>query len=399
MRTESISKKNFLSFPITVNVGELIDIDLNVSPSTVCIGEPVTIIDATGDARIDSYHFSTDENRGSEACPDDSIQQWSYFHEAGTHDITFYADYNGCITEEVFNDAVTVNGPSTKFNWTGLCNDPTNITFTATPSEVDSIYWIFDDEILAKNVVLAMGASEQPFWPKWAKNGGDRVHHIFDPKFLGLPTKRESIAVVGGGISAGQVALRLQKQGNEVHLVSRHEIREHQFDSEPGWLGPRYMNGFSKEKDLNNRRKMITHARHRGSLPPAVNNSLQQAIISDQITRHECGISDLKLVTDGICLEMNDGSTLQVEHILLATGFATNRPGGKFVDQLIETASLPCSECGYPIVDETLCWHPGIYVSGPLAELELGPSSRNISGARRAAKRIVKVARSDALIF
>ena len=100
---------------------------------------------------------------------------------------------------------------------------------------------------------------------------------------------------------------------------------------------------------------------------------------------------------DGASLEMNDGSVLQVHRILLATGFAPNRPGGKFVDQLIEAASLPCSECGYPIVDETLCWHPGIYVSGPLAELEIGPSSRNISGARRAAKRIVKVARSNAL--
>ena len=253
------------------------------------------------------------------------------------------------------------------------------------------------DEILAKNVVLAMGASEQPFWPKWAKNGGDRVQHIFDPNFQGLPTKRETIAVVGGGISAGQVALRLQKQGNEVHLVSRHEIREHQFDSDPGWLGPRYMNGFSEERDLSNRRKMITHARHRGSLPPDVNNSLQQAMICDEITRHESEISNLKLMDDGASLEMNDGSVLQVHRILLATGFAPNRPGGKFVDQLIEAASLPCSECGYPIVDETLCWHPGIYVSGPLAELEIGPSSRNISGARRAAKRIVKVARSNAL--
>ena len=253
------------------------------------------------------------------------------------------------------------------------------------------------DEILAKNVVLAMGASEQPFWPKWAKNGGDRVQHIFDPNFQGLPTKRETIAVVGGGISAGQVALRLQKQGNEVHLVSRHEIREHQFDSDPGWLGPRYMNGFSEERDLSNRRKMITHARHRGSLPPDVNNSLQQAMIRHEITRHESEISNLKLMDDGASLEMNDGSVLQVHRILLATGFAPNRPGGKFVDQLIEAASLPCSECGYPIVDETLCWHPGIYVSGPLAELEIGPSSRNISGARRAAKRIVKVARSNAL--
>ena len=41
------------------------------------------------------------------------------------------------------------------------------------------------------------------------------------PKFQGMPTKRESIAVVGGGISAGQVALRLQKQGNEFILWFR----------------------------------------------------------------------------------------------------------------------------------------------------------------------------------
>ena len=65
------------------------------------------------------------------------------------------------------------------------------------------------------------------------------------------------------------------------------------------------------------------------------------------------------------------------------------------VDDLITSASLPCASCGYPIVDESLRWHPGVYVSGPLAELELGPVSRNIAGARRAGDRIAAAARAS----
>ena len=79
--------------------------------------------------------------------------------------------------------------------------------------------------------------------------------------------------------------------------------------------------------------------------------------------------------------------------MLLATGFASQRPGGALVDELVSSAALPCAACGYPIVDTKLQWHPHLYVSGPLAELELGPSSRNISGARRAADRLVAALR------
>jgi len=60
------------------------------------------------------------------------------------------------------------------------------------------------------------------------------------------------------------------------------------------------------------------------------------------------------------------------------------------VDELVHSARLPCASCGYPIVDQALRWHPRVHVSGPLAELELGPSARNIAGARRAGDRIVK---------
>ncbi|PAW26688.1 hypothetical protein BKC07_23530 [Peribacillus simplex] len=46
-------------------------------------------------------------------------------------------------------------------------------------------------------------------------------------------------------------------------------------------------------------------------------------------------------------------------------------------------------ECGYPIVSQSLQWGLGLYVTGALAELEMLPISRHISGARQAAERIV----------
>lgn len=59
------------------------------------------------------------------------------------------------------------------------------------------------------------------------------------------------------------------------------------------------------------------------------------------------------------------------------------------MDRAIEDLDLPVAPCGYPIVDAGLRWAPGLHVTGPLADLELGPVARNISGARRAADRLV----------
>ena len=81
---------------------------------------------------------------------------------------------------------------------------------------------------------------------------------------------------------------------------------------------------------------------------------------------------------------------MAVERVVLATGMSPKRPGGELVDELIHSAKLPCASCSYPIVDQALRWHPCIYVSGPLAELELGPTARTIIGARQAGDRLVK---------
>jgi hypothetical protein len=201
--------------------------------------------------------------------------------------------------------------------------------------------------------------------------------------------------VVGGGISAAQVAIRLAEEGHEVHMISRHDLREHQFDSEPGWLGPKLMTGFRMVQDADKRRAIINKARHKGSLPPDVLRSLRATIRRDEIQWHKEDVRSLEANDTEIALQFVNGAVLKVHRVLMATGFTAHRPGGALVDGLVESASLPCASCGYPIVDKGLRWHPRVYVSGPLAELELGPTARNISGARRAAERLVAAACSE----
>jgi len=199
----------------------------------------------------------------------------------------------------------------------------------------------------------------------------------------------------GGGISAGQIALRLLNEGHQVHLVSRHGLREHQFDSDPGWLGPKFMAGFQRERDFDKRRAMIAEARHKGSVPPDVHQADQRRIKAGELQWHQDAVERIDDDGGGCNVTLASGVKLDAHRVLLATGFASPRPGGALVNQMIASDSLPCAQCGYPIVDQELRWHPRVFVSGPLAELELGPSSRNIAGARRAGDRLVKAVRSE----
>lgn len=88
-----------------------------------------------------------------------------------------------------------------------------------------------------------------------------------------------------------------------------------------------------------------------------------------------------------ITLKMGD-KEIDVHNVLLATGFIPSPPGLNWLGKLMKDLDLPYAQCGYPIISKTLEWYPQLYVTGPLAELEIGPIARNISGARHAAETI-----------
>lgn len=242
----------------------------------------------------------------------------------------------------------------------------------------------------AQNVILAIGTSEQPSWPDWAPQSHSRVQHIFEPGFQDWPTDQgERVAVVGGGISAVQVALRLASEGHQPRLVTRHGFRIHQFDSDPVWLGPRVRIDFDRHRQTSRRREIITEARHRGSIPPDVSLALRRALKEEKIIWDQQIVEEVFSSDEILGIQFQDGRVVEADRILLATGFSPVRPGGKMVKELADYADLPCAECGFPIVDASLRWHKWVRVSGPLAELEVGPVSRNIAGARMAGDRLI----------
>ena len=299
----------------------------------------------------------------------------------------------------------------------------------------------------AEHIILALG-NDDPSYVEWSSKDdidSGLVTHLLDEKaihssenndLLSIDTKTYDIAIVGGGITAAHKALELvdkkKNPGSEspsignIHLISRHPLIEQQFDTHQDWMmdkaaskrsekvggygTPRRQRIFSKLTCWKERRMMIAKERVPGTVTPAVNrgiNGLRYAIENGDIRWHQAEILDKKLMalesnhTNGniahyvknhrIELSLSSGGKIETDKILLATGFGKKPPGGKLLDDLIENAGLEVSAfCGYPIVDQYLLWHPRIYVSGALAELELGPSARNIAGARLAAERILE---------
>ena len=281
---------------------------------------------------------------------------------------------------------------------TGIADQHIRARAVSAELECDRVRIHLDDgsTLDTERLVLAIGASEQPSWPTWARalaDAGAPIHHMFAPE--GIPAEFEAggtsgatVAVIGAGISGVQLALRLASQTNPVMLVSGHPLRTHQFDSEPGWLGPRFMKAFHEEPDPDRRRAVIGAARHVGSVPPALAEELEQAMADGLVVLQTGPVQSADADANGIRLKTAT-NLVAVDAVVLATGFEGQRPGGSLVEGLVEANALPCAACGYPVVDEHLRWHPRVFLTGPLAELELGPSARNIAGARRAAQRLV----------
>lgn len=244
----------------------------------------------------------------------------------------------------------------------------------------------------SKNVVLALSVNGQLNIPEWASKLQLQHHqlfHIYDEK-ADLSKLKPPFAVVGGGISAAHLVIKLSAMyPGQIHLIKRHPYKVCDFDSDPGWLGPKNQKPYGMIKDYDKRREMIKTARNRGSLPQELFLKLKKLEQEQDIKVIDGEIISAQKSSDhNIVLSMEEGS-VEVQSVILATGFKPERPGGDWLEKAIEEYSLPCANCGYPIVSSSLEWCPHLYVVGPLAELEIGPIARNISGARQAAERIV----------
>ncbi|MCM3392818.1 FAD/NAD(P)-binding protein [Cytobacillus oceanisediminis] len=258
-------------------------------------------------------------------------------------------------------------------------------------------YWIVntagEERLKAKRVVLALSINDQLHVPEWADSIKQEWHvmfHIFDDS-ADFSKLRMPVAVIGGGITAAHTVIkRSALYSGQVTLIKRHPFKVWDFDSDPGWLGPKYQKSYQRITDYSKRREVIKKARNRGSLPSELFHKLRKLENEQTIKVADGEVTSVKQGENKELILSVDTQEVKVQSIVFATGFRPSRPGGRWLEKAIETFGLPCAKCGYPIVSQSLEWCRHLYVTGPLAELEIGPIARNISGARQAAERIVQ---------
>ncbi|MBD1380761.1 NAD(P)-binding domain-containing protein [Metabacillus arenae] len=259
-------------------------------------------------------------------------------------------------------------------------------------------WWIKTEEnswFHTKYVAIASGFTEALNYPTWSKEVKKMhphlIYHIFEKEVPETFVENQPLVIVGAGITAAHLSIKLSKKHDQVVLVTRHPFRIHDFDSDPGWLGPKNMNSFSKIKNYNIRRSTITNARYRGSFPKELSLELSRLIQKNKLKVIKGEIESCsKFGESTLQLNLkNSKEKIETSQILLATGFESNMEFLTWLQSVIKNEMLLCSKCGFPIVSKNLKWGGNLYVVGALAELEVGPTARNISGARTAAHKIV----------
>ena len=205
-----------------------------------------------------------------------------------------------------------------------------------------------------------------------------------------LRLRGEKVLIIGGGLTSGHLALGALKRGANVTLMVRRQLKEKLFDAEPGWLGPKYLKGFSAETDWQKRWNLIQQARDGGSMTPAVMTQLRRYQHQDELSIFEkCQVVSAEFVGDRWRLKCDDGTRWEYHRIWLATGTKLNVTQQPILQEVLNTHPVKIVN-GLPILDEYLRWSGcELFIMGGLAALQVGPVARNLSGARMASSRIV----------
>lgn len=274
-------------------------------------------------------------------------------------------------------------------------------------------------EFLASNVIICTGQANKLAIPDWAldwtktekelrtsaeanqtRHDHCQVMHLFDKRYqqVSRDLKNKEIVIIGGGISGAQAALALaERQPGKVVLLHREPLQTYQFDADPCWLSTRCLGLLRQARSPLHRRRIVEGARHKGSFPQDIAYQLQTAVKEGKLRcvlgQVESLDGDTKMLDRGK-LKLTDGTHLPCHLVVLATGFAESTGASDFVRNTMRALDLKETPCGIPHIDYYLRAAKGLFVSGPLAELELGPAARNIVGARIAAERICQIGRS-----
>jgi cation diffusion facilitator CzcD-associated flavoprotein CzcO len=249
-------------------------------------------------------------------------------------------------------------------------------------------------EVIARRVVLATGSSHRQI-PHWVNQiqtpyPENRLCHSQTIDLRKLLLTGQKVLIVGGGLTSGHLAVGAIARGAKVHLLIRRQLAEKLFDAEPGWLGPKYLKVFFAESNWQKRWTMIQQARNGGSMTQAIATQLRRQARSGNIRIDEnCQVIKAEWLGENWRVECSDGSHHECDYIWLSTGTKFDVSTEPLLKDILDTYPTPVIN-GLPVLDTSLRW-PGceLFIMGGLAALQVGPTARNLSGARMACEKIV----------
>jgi hypothetical protein len=226
----------------------------------------------------------------------------------------------------------------------------------------------------------------------------------------GIPSEWKNILVVGGGLTAVQVAQLALKHGSsdrKVVLCSRRPIVEKHLDIGLGWVDRRQAQRLQFDfyhQPVQDRVDTLKEARGGGSVPPyylrqveslETQGRLQRLVgnpnliyLEDLVTgqRPELQRQECQCCRQGSPLVIGIGSIIhRFDGVLVACGVQPDCNKNPVFKNLLHTFDSSKQFNGLPMVSEDLEWFPNIFVVGGMAGLNLGPDAGNLMGARRGA--------------
>ena len=246
-------------------------------------------------------------------------------------------------------------------------------------------------DISAKRVLLALGMDAPAANKKFPVL--EPQQHVLNRDFTDPPTSN-SVAVIGGGMSGTQLALHLaKKKQRKIALISPMPRSITHFDSNPCFIGPKCLPQFLKTKSYTKRAELLKANRFPGTINKNVFNEYCMVTKHSPIQEITKRVVSIEKEQDAYTLEFSDNLRQTFQSVVLATGLSVPEsvPHRNLISNLIKDYNLPHAKNKFPTPLQDLEWGKCLYVTGALAELELGPASRNIIGAHLAYRRLKKV--------
>jgi cation diffusion facilitator CzcD-associated flavoprotein CzcO len=256
--------------------------------------------------------------------------------------------------------------------------------------------------VRASRAVVAVGIEQFAHVPAFARRlpaslaSHTRDHRDFS-RFRGA-----SVAIVGAGQSAIESAALLNEAGARVELIARGDLRwlklhdyrgpGRRFLYAPSDVGPPGLNWLLHFPLAFRRlpagaRSAITR---RAVRPGGARWLIDRVVGHVRVTTHTSVVA-ATAEAGGVCLELSDGTTRLVDHVVVGTGYRPSVEKVPFIAASLRDRVR--QRGGFPVLNRWLeSSVPGLHFVGALADASYGPICRFVSGADVAARQIAAYA-------